>query len=227
MGQADGVTTQRKSRQRRNVLIFALLVVAVTVCIVAARTFVRSWLEQPDIIAECRDRTGLHHPVKTELSAYYACVDRKAELFLRGDFAETKDLSKAFLTLLTAVLVASITFSEKIVDVHRSGWWPRGLMITSWVFLLLAITACGTALALMTIAAGYASYFPHLDYRIFEMKGVKLFGIAGISFGCGLAALLVAGVVSLVDKSPAAPFTGSPDKDEKKTGLDPGGAEAK
>lgn len=141
------------------------------------------------------------------MKRYYSCVDRKAEIFLKGDFAESKDLAKSFLTLLTAVLVASITFSEKIVDVQRSGWWPRGLMITSWICLLIAIAACGAGLALITIAAGYSSYDPHLNYRIFEFKAVKLFGGAGISFGCGLVALLVAGIVSLVDRSHAKTAT--------------------
>jgi hypothetical protein len=166
-----------------------------------------NWTARPEIVADCSDRFGIHHPVKSELLRYYACVDRKAQLFVERDFAETKDLSKAFLTLLTAVLVASITFSEKIVDLHRSTWWPRGLMISSWVLLLLAIVTCGTGLALMTIAAGYASYFTHLDYRLFEVKAVWLFGIAGLSFGSGLVALLVAGIVSLVDRSSSQPTT--------------------
>jgi hypothetical protein len=102
-------------------------------------------------------------------------MDERARLFIERDFAETKDLAKAFLTLLTAVLVASITFSEKIVDVNRSGWWPRGLMIGSWIMVLVAIASSGAGLALMAQGAGYAAYFPHANYRVFETTAVQLF----------------------------------------------------
>jgi hypothetical protein len=40
--------------------------------------------------------------------------------FLKYDYAETKDLSKSFLTLVAAILVFSLTFSEKIVDFSTS-----------------------------------------------------------------------------------------------------------
>lgn len=196
--------TPAQNRRRRNVFIFCLIGTAILFCSWAGRTFFLSWTTRPDVMPECSDRLGTHHPIPSELQRYYACVDQRASLFMENDFAETKDLSKAFLTLLTAVLVASITFSEKIVDLHRSGWWPRGLMISSWILLLLAIVTCGTGLALMTIAAGYASYIPHLNYRAFEAQAVWLFGASGLSFGSGLVALLVAGIVSLVDRAPRA-----------------------
>ena len=35
--------------------------------------------------------------------------------FLKYDYGETKDLCKSFLTLVSALLVFSVTFSEKIV----------------------------------------------------------------------------------------------------------------
>src|SRR5688572_27315468 len=105
--------TKEQIRLRRNLSVVLLTGVAVLFCAWAGRAFFLSWTARPEIIAECSDRFGSHHPVPSELTRYYACVDRKAKLFMEGDFAETKDLSKAFLTLLTAVLVASITFSEK------------------------------------------------------------------------------------------------------------------
>jgi len=55
-------------------------------------------------------------------------VQGAANRFLDRDYAEVKDLSTAFLTLLTAVFVASITFSEKIVDFNRSGWWAKAIL---------------------------------------------------------------------------------------------------
>jgi hypothetical protein len=76
------------------------------------------------------------------------------------------------------------------------------MMIASWILILVAIASCGTGLALMTIAAGDAAYFPHLDYRTIEFEAVNLFIAAGISFGSGLAFLLIAGIISMVDKLP-------------------------
>jgi hypothetical protein len=189
---------------RHRVLIGALILTAIAVCIGAGQWFYQKWFQPLPTVRLCEDRLGAYRvDVKEDWSDYYRCVDERAKLFIDRDYAETKDLAKAFLTLLTAVLVASITFSEKIVDVNRSGWWPRGLMIGSWILLLAAIASCGAGLGLMAEAAGYAAYFPHADFRLLEMTAVRLFISAGLAFGGGLASLLVAGVVSLLDHKSA------------------------
>src|SRR5262245_9975746 len=115
-------------------MIGLFIALALTISGYAANYFYRAWSQQLEIMPVCEDRSGIHRADVTEqLRSYYDCVDVRARLFLERDYAETKDLAKAFLTLLTAVLVASITFSEKIVNLDRSGWWPRSLMIGSWV----------------------------------------------------------------------------------------------
>ena len=48
-----------------------------------------------------------------------------AELFLRYDYTETKDLAKAFLTLVSSILVISITFSEKVLGGQSARWRSR------------------------------------------------------------------------------------------------------
>ena len=48
------------------------------------------------------------------------CVDAATDLFETFDYPEYKDLAKTFLTLLSATLVASIAFAEKVVDVNRA-----------------------------------------------------------------------------------------------------------
>jgi hypothetical protein len=156
-----------------------------------------------EITPDCTDRYGTYRSDSTEqdrLLQYYKCVDEKARLFLERDFPESKDLSKAFLTLLTAVLVASITFSEKIVDINHAGRLAIVVMISSWTLLLAAIAACGSGLALITTAAGYAAYYPESQYLAFEQQAVKLWIAGGILFGVGLASLLVAGVISLIKR---------------------------
>ncbi len=121
--------------------------------------------------------------------AYPACPEgsecrRLAQLFV-NDYTESKDFAKAFLTLLVAVFVASITFSEKIVDLAKSGAWPKAAMIICWLALLVAVVACGTGLAYMVIAYGIAVYAPEVDYRFHEVRAVQLFTASGILFGLG------------------------------------------
>lgn len=64
---------------------------------------------------------------------YLTCRQADADVFVKSDYGEMKDLAKSFLTLLTAALVASITFSEKIVDLSHAGIWARLLMVPSWI----------------------------------------------------------------------------------------------
>lgn len=179
----------------------ALVIVVSIATVLVARAVERIWFAPPEKIYACSDRAGTYHSDRpTEVESYYKCVDTQARLFLDKDFAEAKDLGKAFLTLLTALLVASIAFSEKIVDVNRAGRWALGMMITCWLLLLGAIVACGAGLALMSTAAGLAAYTPEFEYHQLEVNGVTLFVLAGVSFAVGLASLLIAGVISIIQR---------------------------
>jgi hypothetical protein len=183
-------------------------VVAGTVCLLAValglgagRAVLRSARRGLPLIEVCADRSGFYaasDPLGR--AGYFACIDAKAKTFLDRDYAEAKDASKAFLTLLTAVFVASITFSEKIVDIPRSSAWSRGLMIACWVLLLLAIAACGTGLALMMVAAGQAAYEPQYSYWSLENAAVYLYISSGLAFGLALVALLGGGILSLAER---------------------------
>jgi hypothetical protein len=182
---------------RRHVLV-GLIAVSLLFCIAVGIVFIRKWSETPPSATGCYDRRG--HVFSLGDQELSRCLADNAQLFLDKDYAETKDLVKAFLTLLTAVLVASITFSEKIVDLSRAGWWSRGAMISCWVLILAAIASSGAGLAFMSMAAGWAAYRPDVDYTVFELRAVALFVTAGLSFGGALVALFVAGVISLVDQ---------------------------
>jgi hypothetical protein len=69
----------------------------------------------------------------------------EAKDFLTYDYSETKDLGKAFLTLISAVLVFSITFSDKVVDFPRAGKRARLALFGGWSCFVLAIVVCGIA----------------------------------------------------------------------------------
>src|SRR4051812_42403465 len=95
-------------------LTSAVIVAGSATAWLAGRQFVRFGLEGGmNPVATCVDRTGVH---SIGDSAFESCIEYQAKLFIDRDYSEAKDLSKAFLTLLVAVLIASITFSEKIVN---------------------------------------------------------------------------------------------------------------
>lgn len=178
--------------------LFVLSGCAILFCVWSGYIFVRTWRMDLADNAPCVNLHGL--VIESGNREYEACVNTRAQSFLRVDYAESKDASKAFLTLITAILVASITFSEKIVDVAQSGWTVKTIMIVSWVLFLIAIGSCGAALALMMNAAGYATYFPYRDFRLIEHQASTLFIFSGLSFGTGLAMLMIAGTVSMATR---------------------------
>jgi len=190
----------------RNTIFLAVIILIALGVFFAGTTAKRDFKRQPAVATTCSDRFGQHLADKTSqprMTEFLKCADENARLFFERDYGETKDLAKAFLTLLTAVLVASITFSEKIVDLSRAGWQQRGLMILCWVLLLSAILSCGVGLSLMSTAAGWATYYPQTEYRTFEYQAVRLFIVAGMSFAGGLASLLAAGIFALMHRRSA------------------------
>ena len=188
-------------------ILLALVVALATVGAVAwvAQSMFATAFVPAGSIASCEDRLGFHrHNEPGELEGYRNCVDGRAKLFLERDYAETKDLVKVFLTLLSATLVASITFSEKIVDVTKAGLLPLCMMVFCWTLLLIAIVSTGFSLALMAMAAGWAAYYPEVDISDIVFKGGSLLLAGGAAFVFALLALIVAGVASLIQKRKAS-----------------------
>src|ERR1035437_3517679 len=66
-------------------------------------------------------------------------LSEQATDFLKYAFAETKDLSKHFLTVVTAVLVFSLTFSEKIANFSGARPVVRWSIVAAWCCMFLAI----------------------------------------------------------------------------------------
>ena len=183
---------------RRSRIIPVILVTAATVAsVLAGWAFVRWALHGFDPVTACVDR--FDETVSYGNSATFrACLKDHSETFLRIDYAESKDLAKAFLTLLTAMLVASVTFSEKVISFATASWWSKWLMISTWLCLLLAIVTCGVALTLMAMGASLAANAPNYDYMSVENPAGVLFVSSGLLFGVALAALLTSGIVSLL-----------------------------
>jgi len=77
-----------------------------------------------------------------------------------------KDLSKTFITLLTAVLVASITFGEKIVQFSTAHQWPKALLISSWISVSIAIALRGLGLVFLMASQTLALNFDGVDRQL-------------------------------------------------------------
>ena len=186
---------------RRSIPMLVVGLTMLGVSVWVSYQFVINIFEQPPLVQVCTDRNGMHLATAVDHTPFFDCVKDKADLFLRADYAEMKDLAKSFLSLLIATLVASITFSEKIVDVSRAGARARTLMVASWLAIFGAILSLGAGLALMTIGAGVATYSPSARFKDFEIKAIPLYIAAGLSFGFGLFGMLLSGVASLFHTS--------------------------
>lgn len=190
-----------------------IIIVSVLICIVAAFLFYKQFSTAVGDQTFCLDAQGeLLSNSKTDTAAarrFRDCLMINAKLYLEKDYEISKDLSKSFLTLMGVLLVASITFSEKIVGLATTSGTARTLMITCWFFLLAAILTCGVGLAFMTIAAGEATYAPLSSYRDLEVSGALMFICAGFSFGGGMVSLLIAGIISIKDQKSSHYISGA------------------
>lgn len=136
------------------------------------------------------------------------------ELFMKYNYAETRDLCKEFLTLVSGILVFSPTFSEKIVDFKNSRRVPKVLLFSSWTLLVASIISCGVALTYLALAGGQAVYGKG-DYYLDLASTCYAFVLAGgMFFIMGLVALVVAGMASIftrATKSSPLPSLKNPD----------------
>jgi hypothetical protein len=113
--------------------------------------------------------------------------------FIRYDFTITQDLCKQFITVVTAVLVFSLTFSEKIVSFSTTKKPFRILLGISWASMLFAIIACGLGLTYICIAGGQAIYDAQA-YPVAAWTSYRWIIAAGISFIAGLISLIIVAI---------------------------------
>ena len=85
-----------------------------------------------------------------------ANMDDRVKDFLTYDYGEAKDLAKSFLTLVSAILVGTITFSEKIINFQTASAGQRRLTIASWSFFVLSMIICGIGLCFLFSSASMA-----------------------------------------------------------------------
>src|ERR1700741_559719 len=88
----------------------------------------------------------------------------KAERFVAFYYAEIKDLAKHFLTLISATIVLSITFADKIVPFTTATTDQKAVLIAVWIFLLASLLLTGLGLFQIFLAAEKASGSVVYDY---------------------------------------------------------------
>jgi hypothetical protein len=135
-------------------------------------------------------------------------MDPSAEMFLKYHFAETKTLCTSFLTLVSAILVFSITFSEKIVGFATASQAAKSTLLGAWCAFVGSIIACGVGLCLITLAGGAALtgggwLTRNASYWIWARFAWWFIILAGILFVGGLVALLAAASRSLHQPQPS------------------------
>jgi hypothetical protein len=124
-----------------------------------------------------------------------------AELFLKYNYAESKDLCKEFLTLVSGVLVFSVTFAEKIVRFTERRARGRWTLFGSWIFLVAALISGGIGLVELGFAANAAVYAP--DPSLIQFLGHKAdvwMYAGGVLFVLGLLLIVAAGALSMFAK---------------------------
>ena len=123
-------------------------------------------------------------------------IREAAELFMKYDYAETKDLCKDFLTLVTGILVFSLTFSEKIVDFRRSAKAAKFLLFSSWTLFIASIICCGIGLTYLALAGGQAVHGSGNYYLQLASKCYACVVGSGLCFITGLISLVLAGMIA-------------------------------
>ncbi len=114
--------------------------------------------------------------------------------FMQYDYAEIKELATQFLTLITAVLVFSLAFSEKIIEFRKAIQAIRNILVTAWSCFFVAIVGCGLSLVLNVYAASEMLYGPN-EFAAFSISYYSALSllVAGCVFVFGLGCLVVAG----------------------------------
>jgi hypothetical protein len=141
-------------------------------------------------------------------------MDDNIKAFLTYDYTEAKDLAKSFLTLVSAILVGTITFSEKIVNFQTASRVRKGLVVGSWSAFVGAIVFAGLALvyyynALLagricgaSRSAPANSPYTYVNCALYPYDSIMVIGnwvmfAAGALFVLGLLALVISAIIAV------------------------------
>jgi hypothetical protein len=125
---------------------------------------------------------------------------RKVEqVFLEFQYPESRDLLKHFLTLISASLVFSLTFSEKIIDFATARTVQKVAVVGAWSSLVVSLGACGLGIYTLYIVAERVTagraFDRDIEFDRHQRFSHLLQDLAGVFYGLGLLALVVAAIM--------------------------------
>ena len=129
-------------------------------------------------------------------------VATPASRFVTFQYMEMKDLAKQFLTLISGTLVLTVSFADKIVPLDKAGQFPKAMLATSWVLLVLSFVFAGISLVGMFSAAIAARegrcYGRVIDYRRLSRPSYHFMNAAGLLFVGALTCLALTAGTRLI-----------------------------
>ena len=129
--------------------------------------------------------------------------EEAAQRFLQFYYPEVKDLCKHFLTLISATLVFSIAFSEKIVDFEKASTIDKTALLGVFLVLIIALGLCGLGLYYIFVAAEQAAGSVVLDYggdfRVFARRSYILLDLSGLFYGVAMLGLVLIAASRIFD----------------------------
>ncbi len=131
------------------------------------------------------------------------------DAYIQFKYPEIKDLLKHFLTLISATLVFSVTFSEKVVDFHKSARTQKLTVFLAWILLAVALAACGAGIYLnyLTAEAAIAAKSSGNISAFRALEGLSYLAqdLAGLLYVIGLFVLVTSAVVRVRSQDRAVP----------------------
>lgn len=119
---------------------------------------------------------------------------REEIVFVKFKYIEIRDLLKHFLTLISASLVFSITFSEKIVDFHNAPFKQKMMLYVSWGTFILSLGLCGYGLYTNYLAAEIAikniAGLTDISFKNMANVSKLLQDLSAMLFGLGMTLLV-------------------------------------
>ena len=110
---------------------------------------------------------------------------------------EVKDLAKQFLTLISGTLVVTVSFADKIVPLDKAGQFPRAMLASSWLLLVISFVLAGIGLVGIFFAAVAARegrvYGRAMDYRRLSRPSYHFINASGLLFVAALVLHAITG----------------------------------
>jgi hypothetical protein len=124
-----------------------------------------------------------------------------ADMFIKYDYAETKDLFETFITLISGTLVLSLTFSEKVIGFSQAAIRTKRILFSAWTLFIVSLISAGLSLSLIAAAAGKILYrsIPFFDFPYWRLALASwaLVMVSGALYVAGLVALATAAAMAI------------------------------